>query len=192
MIDVRPVGPGAVGDAEAFFQSDPTTRHCFCMWFIIRVADYHAGGHERNKELFRELVETSEVPVGLLAYRDGETVGWCATGPRARYARAVRTPSFRGREPSEDEGAWMVPCFFIAPDARRGGVARALLEGAVALAREHGATAIEGFPFAQGAKVSRDSMVGVESLFASCGFSVIRRPSKARVVMRLDLAGRSE
>lgn len=192
MIDVRPVGPGTVGDAVAFFESNPTTNHCLCMWFIIRVVDYHAGGHERNKELFRELVEESEVPVGLLAFRDGEVVGWCATGPRARYARAVRTPTFRGREPSEDEEVWMVPCFFIAPDVRREGVARALLEGAVGLAREHGAAAIEGFPFAKGAKVSRDSMVGVESLFASCGFSVTRRPSKARVVMRLDLTGGPE
>lgn len=60
-------------------------------------------------------------------------------------------------------------------DARRQGVSRALLEGAVALAREQGAAAIEGIPFASGVKLGRESMVGVEALFAACGFTVARR-----------------
>lgn len=189
MIDVRAVTPELLGDCEAIFGSSPNTDHCFCMWFIIPVTEYHAGGHPKNKQLFRDLAETSSTPVGLLAYRDGEVVGWCATGPRARYARAVRTPTFKGRDPAEDDTVWMVPCFYVRKDARREGVSRALLEGAVALAQRSGANAIEGFPFARGAKISKDHMVGVESLFESCGFTVTRRPSRSRVVMRRELGG---
>src|SRR5688572_11521664 len=157
------------------------------MWFIIPVAQYHAEGAAANRTRFCDLVESSEAPVGLLAYRDGEAVGWCAAGPRSRYVRALRVPSFKGRDPSEDESVWLVPCFYIHRDARRAGVSRALLEGAVKLARDHGAIAIEGFPFARGAKLLRESMVGLEATFESCGFSVTRRPSSTRVGMRKDL-----
>lgn len=55
-----------------------------------------------NRELFRALVAGSDEPVGLLAYRDGEGVGWCAAGPRTRFARALGVPSFKGRDPAED------------------------------------------------------------------------------------------
>jgi hypothetical protein len=59
-----------------------------------------------------------------------------------------------------------------------------LLKGAVALARQHGAAAIEGFPFTRGTKLSKESLVGVETVFAQCGLDVARRPSSTRVVMR--------
>ena len=188
MIEVRPVDAARVPDAEALFGTSPETNGCSCMWFIIPVREYHAGGPEANRQRFCELAATnSPVPIGLLAYRDGEAVGWCAVGARSRFARALRVPSFKGREPAEDDSVWLVPCFYVRRDVRREGVSRALLEGAVDLAREHGAAAIEGFPFARGAKLSRESMVGVESLFESCGFSVARRPTSTRVVMRREL-----
>lgn len=38
--------------------------------------------------------------------------------------------------------------------------------------RQHGAATIEGFPFARGVKVGRESMVGVEAMFALCGFGL--------------------
>ena len=157
------------------------------MWFIIPVVQYHAGGPDANRQLFRDLVSDSNKPIGLLAYRDGEAVGWCAAGPRSRFVRALRIPSFKGRDPSEDDSVWLVPCFYIRKGARREGVARALLQGAIDLAVRAGAPAIEGFPYASGAKLSKDSMVGVENLFASCGFDVSRRPSATRVVMRRNL-----
>jgi hypothetical protein len=65
---------------------------------------------------------------------------------------------------------------------------RALLEQAVALAGSHGATAVEGFPLAGGERRSGgDAFVGVEPLFATCGFTVINRPTPRRVLMRRDL-----
>ena len=187
MIDVRPLTPERLADAERLFGTSPGTDGCFCMWFIIPVAQYHAGGRATNQRLFRELAEGSTQPIGLLAYRDGEVIGWCAAGPRSRFVRALRVPSFKGRDPNEDESVWLVPCFYVRRDVRREGVSLALLKGAVDLARQQRAAAIEGFPFARGAKLSRESMVGVEAIFASCGFAATRRPSLTRVVMRKDL-----
>ncbi len=58
---------------------------------------------------------------------------------------------------------------------------------AVAGARRHGATAVEGFPLAGPGPHTADRYLGTEALFAACGFTPVRRPSSRRVVMRLDL-----
>jgi GNAT superfamily N-acetyltransferase len=187
--EIQPLTPELIPDALTLFGTSTGTARCFCMWFIIPVKQYHAGGPDRNRELFCGLVTDSTLPAGLLAYRSGEPVGWCAVGPRSRYARAIETPSFKGRDPSEDEAVWLVPCFYVRKDARRSGVSRALLQAAVDVAKEHGATAIEGFPFARGMRPSPESMVGGETAFAACGFRVDRRPTATRVVTRLDLGG---
>jgi GNAT superfamily N-acetyltransferase len=186
-IEVKPLTKARIPDAEQVFASSPESAGCFCMWFIIPVAQYHAGGKPANRELFLTLVKESETPIGLVAYIGRDPVGWCAVGPRSRFKRALKVPSFKGRDPSEDDSVWFVPCFNIRKDSRRKGVSKALLDGAVELARRHSVDAIEGFPFARGAKVGRESMVGLESAFEACGFSVSRRPSSTRVVMRREL-----
>lgn len=107
--------------------------------------------------------------------------------PACAVCASGEDPDDEGRDPDEDETVWFVPCFFVRGDARKLGVTRALLAGAVALAKKHKASAIEGFPLAEGAKRSRDAITGAESVFASCGFDVIRRPSRVRVVMRREI-----
>ncbi len=188
MIDIKVVSKDLIPDIGVLFGTDSAASGCWCMWFIISVKDYHAGGSEANRTRFNDLVQTSDSPVGLLAYVDGSPVGWCAVGPRARFVRAIRTPTLKGRDASEDDTVWLVPCFFVRADARQAGVSRALLKRAVSLAKEHGATAIEGFPYAGAKRRSGGEVqVGVEPLFAACGFSAVRRPSDNRVVMRRDL-----
>ena len=188
MLEVKPVDVTAVRDLGQLFAADATTQGCWCTWFIVPVKEHHAAGEAGNRATFAQLVACSAEPAGLIASVDGAAVGWCAAGPRSRYTRAIRTPTYKGRDPAEDDRVWLVPCFYIRPDARNQGVSRALLQSAVEVAREHGAIAIEGFPFAgSGRRSSGDVQVGVESLFASCGFTAVRRPSGNRVVMRLEL-----
>ncbi len=186
-LEVKPVTAELVQDAEQVFAANSDSAGCYCMWFLIPVAQYHAGGRDGNRRLFRELAEASSTPVGLLAYAGGEPVAWCAAGPRSRFARALKAPSFKGRDSVEDDSVWFVPCFNVPKAWRRRGVSTALLNGAVELARHHGAPAIEGFPFARGAKLSRESMVGVQATFEACGFTEARRPSPTCVVMRREL-----
>jgi GNAT superfamily N-acetyltransferase len=192
VVDIRTVTADRVTDAAQIFTSSSTTNHCWCMWFIIPVKAYHAGGAAGNERSFTELAEASPTPMGLVAF-DGDTpVGWCAAGPRSRFARALRTPSFGKRDSSEDDTVWFVPCFYTAKSHRRTGVGAALLHAAVELAREHGAIAIEGFPFAGDKQRSGpDLQVGVETLFAACGFEIARRPTGTRVVMRHDFTSRT-
>lgn len=182
---------GNLDDLADLFESSGTTRGCWCMYFIAAAAEYRAGWRTGgNRRAFEELAAASDDPLGLLAYEDGRPVGWCATGPRSRYTRAIgpRARVLSDRDPQEDDTAWLVPCFFVRVGHRGHGTTRALLDKAIELAQEHGATAIEGFPRKAGSTPSPDDYLGREELFAACGFQCTTRPTPVRVVMRRELS----
>src|SRR3989304_1857050 len=106
---------------------------------------------------------------GLLAYDGDEPVGWVGLGPRSGFERLVRS---RFLAPVDDLPAWSIVCFFVARRRRGQGVARALLEGAGAYAREHGAPAVEGYARDPGdRRLSTDAAyTGTVSLFRAAGF----------------------
>jgi GNAT superfamily N-acetyltransferase len=190
-LTTRPVTAEALPDLGVLFGTSKTTSSCYCMWFVVSNKECQAGWSGGNKTAFEEMAGT--VPLGLLAYSDGAPVGWIAAGPRSRYARALRSPTLAGsRDGAEDDSVWLVPCFYVRREARRAGVTRALLEAAVELARTHGARAVEGFPLAgEQRRSTSEAYLGVEPVFAACGFSVVDRPSPGRVVMRRELPVRS-
>jgi GNAT superfamily N-acetyltransferase len=188
---IAPLTVERLPDLAALFGTTRTTQGCHCLWFLRPGREVEAGWGEANRQAFEACARADPLPMGLLAYAGGEPVGWCAAGPRARYARACRSPVLRGRDPAEDDSVWLVPCFFVRRDFRHRGIMRELLRRAVDLAASHGASAIEGFPLAGDARRgSGEAYLGVEPLFAATGFTVVDRPTPHRVVMRLDLPSR--
>jgi hypothetical protein len=185
-VDIKAVSSDLVKDLGTLFCADKQTTGCWCMWFIIPVKEYHAAGGHRNRASFRELLASSEKPVGLIAYMNDEPLGWCAVGPRSRYVRAIRTPTYKGRDPAEDDDVWLLPCLFVRKEARKSGLSERLVRSAVRLAKECGAVAIEAFPHSGPKRRSKETQVGFEAVFSRCGFAAIRRPSASRVVMRLE------
>jgi GNAT superfamily N-acetyltransferase len=187
-MEIRPLTPKRFADLEALFDTNSTTRGCFCMWVLVPSKEFSGGWGAGNRDAFAERVNGSPQPMGLIAYDGGEPVGWCAAGPRAQYVRTGRSPLLRGRDVSEDADVWLVPCFFVRVGARRAGVTTKLLQAAVDLAASHSATAVEGYPRAASSPYDAASaFVGAESVFGECGFKVVRRPTQSRVVMRRDL-----
>lgn len=187
-VTVAPLNSDRLADLAGLFGVSKTTSGCYCMWFIVPAKDSQAGWQGGNKAAFEAITCSERHPTGLLAYRGGEAVGWAALGPRSRYARALRSAVLAERDPTEDDGVWLVPCFFVRRDARGAGVTRLLLDNAVALAKKRGARAVEGFPLAGGRRHSAaEAFLGVEELFASCGFDVVSRPTPKRVHMRRNL-----
>jgi GNAT superfamily N-acetyltransferase len=86
---------------------------------------------------------------GLVAYLDGEPVGWCAVEPRSAYEgllRNNRVPWAGRAEDKIDSSVWAVTCLLSRVGFRKRGVSRALARAAVDFARERGARAIEGYP----------------------------------------------
>lgn len=134
----------------------------------------------------------SETTSGLVAYLDGEPVGWCAVEPRTAYPgllRVYRVPWEGRAEDKTDESVWAVTCFFTRAGYRRRGIGHALARAAVAFARERGARALEGYPMLTepGKEIILDEIhVGSRSIFEAAGFTEVSHPTKRRVVMRID------
>jgi GNAT superfamily N-acetyltransferase len=191
-IDTRPVGPKDLPDLARLFESQRTTRRCWCMAFCVTRSQFAAGWlNGGNQRRFGAVAAASSTPMGVLASRSAEPVGWCACGPRSRYVAAAtpRSKIMRNRARDEDEIVWLLPCVFVRAGRRGQGVTHALVRAAVELARCEGASAIEGWPLAGSELRSGDAFLGREQVFEDLGFSCVDRPSPERVIMRLELRG---
>ena len=85
---------------------------------------------------------------GLVAYLDGEPVGWCAVEPRTAYGllRNTRVP-WAGRDGGQDRRRRLGGDLLAHPRGfPRRGVSRALARATVDFARERGARATRGLP----------------------------------------------
>lgn len=70
---------------------------------------------------------------------------------------------------------------------RKRGVGRALVAATVPFAPDHGARAIEGYPYTTPQAVEEELHVGTITSFEAAGFHIVSRPTPRRVVMRIDL-----
>ena len=191
-VETRPVGSDDLADLAVVFDSQRTTRHCWCMAFCATRTQFAAGWFGGgNRRRFKAMTLTGTTPMGILASVADKPVGWCACGPRSRYVPATspRNPVLAGRPRDEDESVWLLPCLFVRDGHRGQGVTYALILAAVDLARREGAVAIEGWPVAGSDRTSADAFLGREKAFEDLGFSCVDRPGPDRVVMRRDLRG---
>jgi GNAT superfamily N-acetyltransferase len=189
---VVPAVPDRWDDLEALFGTKGDPARCWCQWFYAGAEVAGGAVAAANREALRAQVQ-QEPPPGVLAYRDGEPVGWCAVAPRPTYTRLPRMEVVRSTPPDElaDPAVWSVTCFVVRVGHRRGGLSRALLDGAVRLAREAGARAVEGYPLDVAAKArtsSAELFHGPLSTFLAAGFREVARPRPARPVVRLELS----
>jgi GNAT superfamily N-acetyltransferase len=109
-----------------------------------------------------------------VAYRDGEAIGWVSLGPREDYERLEHSTVLKR---VDERPVWSIVCFVVARKARRQGVARALLDGAVAYARAQGATLLEAYPVDTGGRriPSAYAFSGPLAMYEAAGFEVVAR-----------------
>jgi GNAT superfamily N-acetyltransferase len=189
-MNTRPVGPDDLAELAGLFQSQRTTRHCWCMAFCVTRSQFAAGWFGGgNRHRFEVMAAENATPMGILALVAGEPVGWCACGPRSRYAAATsgRSKIMGSRATAEDESVWLLPCLFVRAGHRGQGISYALVRAAVELARQEGALAIEGWPLARSSRQTADAFLGREKVFEDLGFRCVERPSPERAIMRLEL-----
>jgi GNAT superfamily N-acetyltransferase len=188
-LEIHPLTLDRWDDLVTLFDRPGDPKGCWCMFYRVRSRDFERLWGKGARAAFRGVVKDGPPP-GLLAYRDGVPVGWCAVAPRDAYPRVLNSRVLR---PEDDAPAcWAVVCFYVLRSERRGGVAAALLEAAVAFAADHGAKAVEGYPKdTEGAKKHANEMfVGSMSMFADAGFAEVARRSPTRPIMRRELGGR--
>jgi GNAT superfamily N-acetyltransferase len=143
---------------------------------------FEAGKGQANKDLLRELVR-GDRPPGVLGYDGKDPVGWCAVAPRSEYGFLSRS---RVLAPVDDQSVWSISCLFIEKKHRRQGLSVEMLEGAVALAVEYGATTVEGYPVDPPTSRFPDAFVwtGLMNTFLAAGFVEVARRSETRPIVR--------
>jgi GNAT superfamily N-acetyltransferase len=164
-------------------------RGCWCQAPRGRAVGYGKSRPGARREALRAQLD-EDPPAGMLAYIDGNVAGWCGFGPRLKLPRLERS---RTIPMIDDKPVWSVLCFNVRVGYRRRGVAAALLDGVVDLARRSGAPGVEAYPIdPEGGRVDTNfGYVGVTPMFEKAGFHRLvetaahsdRRP---RILMRLE------
>src|SRR6187455_1672366 len=120
---VRRLTPSRMDDLGAVLRGS-WGRDCWCMHPRLTAADDRAlpgpgTPKARRRAAMTALARRRRAP-GLLAYRDGEPVGWVAIAPRPELVRIERS---RAMPRVDDVPVWVIPCITVRPEARGQGVA---------------------------------------------------------------------
>lgn len=185
-------------DVERLFGVRGEPSRCWCRYFSLTGAAWSGSTPDERKSQLRAKFDGDSPAPGVLAFRDGKAVGWCAVEPRECYPRILRSKVLASAGPAATPDAigytggqhvWSVSCFVVSPGQRRQGVARALLDAAVGHAFSHGATAVEGYPVDPGQRPKAgpaDLYQGTLGLFAAAGFELVSDAVPGRAVVRLS------
>lgn len=183
-LEFHPLTPDRWPDLQRLFGVRGACAGCWCMWWRLRRSEWEKNKGEGNKRAFRKLVRSGAEP-GILAYADGQPIGWCAIAPREQYPVLERSRTLKR---IDDQSVWSVTCFFIARPFRGSGVSVKLLKAAVAFARRHRAKIVEGYPVESktGRMPDAFAWTGFVSAFKKAGFSEVTRRSSSRPIMRFE------
>jgi len=185
-VTIRPVSEALFGDVQKVFGTRGQAARCQCQRFRMGWYDLHSDNVDGRRELLRDQASEGH---GLLAYLDGEPVGWCSLAPRCDYTYLPK-PTWKGRtEDKDDASVWAVTCLVTRAGFRREGVSRAMAGATIEVARDAGARAVEAYPMkpAPGKDVPWGEMhVGALSSFLAAGYQVVHVPSLRRAIVRYD------
>jgi ribosomal protein S18 acetylase RimI-like enzyme len=175
-LDVHPLTPERLPDLAALFGQGGDPRWCWC-------SGPRGGSNARRRDdrvatnrAVLERATRAAAPLGrgpgLIAYRDGEAVGWVALAPRDELDALNRSVVLRR---VDDQPVWSITCFVVGKAHRGQGIAESLLEAAVAYAAEQGAILLEAYPLdTGGARIpAAYAYRGPLSMFERAGFEVV-------------------
>ncbi|WP_264030734.1 GNAT family N-acetyltransferase [Cellulosimicrobium sp. SH8] len=197
---VRPANTVTWDELATVFGERGYPATCWCQRQVLGDRVWYRTPPEERARLLHEQTSCDDpgapTTSGLVAFLDGEPAGWVAVGPRPTYRRLRGSPvPWSGRaagdtQDKDDAGVWAVACFVVRAGLRGLGLTYDLARAAVGYAREHGATAVEGYPILDpaGAPITwGENSVGSVQAFRAAGLVEVARPTTRRRVMRLDL-----
>ena len=196
-LTIVPANEAACEDLQAVFGTRGPAANCQCQRYKLRPREaFSKFPVEERAHRLGTQTECSQPEAattsGLVAYLDGEPVGWCAVEPRPAYTGLVRNNRvpWEGRaEDKTDDRVWAVTCIFSRAGFRGRGIAYALARAAVDFARTRGARALEAYPLITqpGQRIAWDEIhVGTPSIFTAAGLAEVSHPTLRRLVMRVD------
>ncbi|MEQ4209727.1 GNAT family N-acetyltransferase [Actinopolymorpha sp. B9G3] len=186
---IVPANEATWEDLQAIFGTRGAPARDWCQRYKMRPKEGWAtvgadGLASRLREQTACGQPESATTTGLVAYLDGEPVGWCAVDPRPSNPRLLShcpVPWAGRTEDKTDDSVWAVTCFVTRAGFRRRGISRALARAAVDFARQRGARALEGYPHS-----TEVFHVGTPAVFTAAGFVEVSRPTTRRILMRID------
>lgn len=180
--EFHPLTPEKWPDFERLFGERGACGGCWCMWWRLSKKEFDSQKGEVNRTSMKKIVESGCVP-GILAYHEGQAIGWCAVAPREEFRRL---DSSRILKPVDESPVWSIVCWFVAKPFRRKGVSAQLLTAAVDFVRGRGGRIVEGYPVEPKKEKVPDLFVyhGLASTFLKAGFEEVLRRSETRPIMR--------
>jgi GNAT superfamily N-acetyltransferase len=174
------------------FADNPDWARCYCHYYEVPTAlRWNAIGADQNRVAMAARIDAGEME-GFLAYAGGEVVGWLNAQPRHKLPHAWAR---LGVEPTPLDvpaaDAALVVCFVVAPAWRGRGVAKALLDGALASFGERGIRVVDAFPFRSESTAPTDHYHGPAALYRDAGFEPIGE-TRDVIVMRKRLAAQRD
>lgn len=153
------------------FADNPEWAGCYCHFFHVDSQPaWEALDATANRTAMRARIEVGEME-GFLAYdADDRVVGWLNAQPRPKLPHCFA--QLRVDPPPIDVAsheAALVLCFVVDPALRRSGMARALLEHALADFVARGIRVVDAFPSRNPIGLFR----GPQSLYEAAGFEPI-------------------
>ncbi|WP_449394241.1 GNAT family N-acetyltransferase [Devosia riboflavina] len=172
----KPVTDKTVGDFEKLFSAKGSPNYCWCMaWRATPDEIKNSSRPLRKKQMLGRIADG--VQVGLLAYEEGEPIGWISLAPKENFRK------LGGVE--EGDGVWSLTCMFV-PRARRGeGLANDFIKGAATYVKKQGGKLLEAYPVDPDSPSYR--YMGFVPAFERAGFAETGREGKRRHVMQLSL-----
>jgi GNAT superfamily N-acetyltransferase len=174
----QPVSQERLADLARFSEQHGKFRYCSCMRWRMTSTEFQRSTKEEHVGALVSLVR-HDVPIGILAYANGEPIGWCSIAPRETYAALER---YRALPRLDAAPVWSVVCFFVDRRVRQQGVTLGLLKAAVAYAQSQGAKIVEGYPVEPGSGLY--TYMGSPATFRRAGFRDVTPAGQSRQVMR--------
>jgi GNAT superfamily N-acetyltransferase len=188
-IHIKEMCPGLWADLEQLFGEKGACGGCWCMWWRIEPGKkwQDIKGQEAKKR-FRTLIDNGVVR-GLIAYDQGEPIGWCTFGKRKDFPRLNRA---RTLQCEDADKVACVPCFYVKNRYRKRGVSVELLRAAVQALVEDGETIVEGYPVKPTKPGNKNipgafAFTGTIPLFEKQGFALAGSPLTSKLRYRKKL-----
>jgi GNAT superfamily N-acetyltransferase len=165
---------------------------CYCEWWHFEGdknawLERLAHSPEKNRARLLERVQAPTLGGVVAVARTGEAVGYMKLTPAEAVPKLYAQRPYRGLPCLRDnrEHTVTVGCFLVDAAWRRRGVASALLETGIELARATVACAVEAFP--RRAEGLRDEEVwtGPHAVFLRSGFEMVHDLAQYPVLRRM-------
>jgi len=183
-LSIKPIKRDLWTDFEELFGINGACGGCWCMHWKLRGKAFDEAKGSATRQMHKSIVDSGTV-TGLLAYSNGDVVGWVAVEPRTEYEKLAYS---RVLKPVDDKSVWSVTCFYVAKNYRRQGVTVSLLNAAVEHVRQMGGKTVEGYPVDMKKDMPAPFVfTGMASAFQKAGFKEVARNSPTRPIFRFEI-----